>query len=83
MRRGNAAEHKRTERVAQAAALLFDNGLDDIAKFLLVKEKAARAPTRRAKRKVSVRSSTGRAVKGGAFWIDSVDLSAAEVIEEP
>lgn len=83
MRKGNAAKQKFTEDVARAAILLRDYSYDDVAKFLLAQEKKSRAPTRRAKRKVAVRSSTGKAARGGAFWIDDVDLSRAEVIEEP
>lgn len=82
MRRGNAAQQEFTEDVARAAILLRDYNYDDVAEFLLAKEKESRKPTRRAKRKVSVRSSTGRAARGGAFWINAVDLSAGERSED-
>lgn len=83
MRKGNAAQQEFTEDVARAAILLRDYNYDDVAEFLLAKEKESRKPTRRAKRKVAVRSSTGRAARGGAFWIDGVDLARGERIEEP
>lgn len=83
MRKGSAAESAFTARVAQAVILLRQNGYGDVAAFLAKQELSTRKPTRRAKRKVSVRSSTGKAARGGAFWIDGVGLARGERIEEP
>lgn len=74
MRKGNAAESAFTARVMAAAQFLKSNGYADVAAFLAKQELSARKPTRRAKRKVSVRSSTGKAARGGAFWIDGESL---------